>query len=669
MSLPLTPGRYFLPPALLLAAVTAALGQGAAGVAVADAHPKARAAYERGVQASFEGDPAAAVKAFESALKREPYLTDALVELAGVHYNAGRYPEAEAVLERTARLGGAVGERALYGLAMAEFRQGKYAEAERHLSVYLARPDLHPDRREAAERFRADARFRAEALAHPVDLKLKRLPATINTPEAEYLPSLTADGNTLVFTRRRGGRDEDFYASTRTDSTDWGEPQPLSGVNTLENEGAQSVSADGRYLVFTGCNRQGGLGSCDLYGSRLVDGAWTPARNLGAPVNTGGWESQPSLAANGELLFFASKREGGHGGADLYASAWNPTARKWGEPVNLGPTVNTPRDDQAPFWHADGRTLYFMSDGHPGMGGFDLFVARLDSTGTWRPPVNLGYPINTAGNEGAVVVALDGRTAYFASDAAGDHAPAGDSIGVGGSRTGATDLFAFALPPAARAGQVTFVRARVSDALTGAPLAAVVRVDDGDGPFLARRARGDDGAFLAVMPAGGDYALAVRHPGYAFYSDRFELTGPASLEEPFELDIRLVPLPSGGSAPEDAADSSAAAPVVLRNVLFATASAELLPASQFDLALLRDLLVENPAVRVRIQGHTDDVGADADNLALSQARAEAVRAYLLAEGIDATRIQAVGYGESRPLAPNATEEARALNRRTEFVIL
>ena len=657
------------PLALLVAALATlpALAQGG-GVRLAEAHPKARAAYERGVQAAFEGDPRGAVRAFEAALKREPDLTDALVELAGVHYNGGDFVAAEVVLERTLALGGEDGERALYGLAMAEFKLGDYREAAEHLARYLARPDLHPDRRAAAERYRADAAFRAEALAHPVDLDLRRLPATVNSPEAEYLPSLTADANTLVFTRRRGGRDEDFYLSTRTDSTDWGEPTPLGGVNTLENEGAQTVSADGRYLVFTACNRKGGLGSCDLYASRLVDGRWTAPANLGGPVNTPAWESQPSLAGNGELLFFASRRPGGHGKADLYASAWNPGAGRWGEPVNLGPVVNTAEDEQAPFWHADGRTLYFMSDGHPGMGNFDLFRTEIDSTGTWQPPVNLGYPLNTAGNEGAIAVALDGRTAYYATDAEAVEA-AGDSIGIGARRAGTTDLFAFTLPPAARAGEVTYVRARVTDAVTGLPIAAVVSIATAGRPFLNRRARGDDGTFLAVLPAGTAYALAVEEPGYLFYSDRFELAGPASAAEPFELDIRLRPLPSPAESGEAGGAPPAGEPVVLRNVLFATASAELLPESLAELARLRDLLADHPGLRIRIQGHTDDVGDDDANQALSERRAAAVRDHLTAEGIAADRLEAAGFGESRPVVPNDDDAARALNRRTEFVVL
>ena len=651
---------------LYVAASAAAQGASAQrrpAVPEAEAHPKALKAYREGVQAVFEGDQRGGIRLFEAALKREPDFAEALVELAGVHYDRGEFAAAETYLERVAALSGEAAARALYGLAMAEYKQEKYEEASVHLRGYLELDDLRPARRSAAEGYLANAEFRARALAEPVAFDLQRLPPTVNTPEAEYLPSLTADANQLVFTRRRGGRDEDFYVSERTDSTDWGPAEPLVGVNTLDNEGAQTVSADGRYLVFTACNRKDGLGGCDLYSSRLRDGRWSEPTNLGAPVNTSAWESMPSLAANGEYLFFASKRPGGHGGADLYASGWNAARRRWGEPVNLGPLVNTARDEQAPYWHADGRTLYFMSDGHPGMGGFDLYVTRVDSSGTWAPPANLGYPLNTANNEGALAVAADGATAYYATDA--QAAGGADSIGVGGARAGATDLYTFTLPPAARAGAVTYVRARVSDAATGLPLAAGVTLSEAASgkPLLRRRARGEDGSFLAVLPAGTDYAFAVAEEGYGFYSDRFAVPAGSSALEPYELDIRLQPLPR-----PMAADSAESDPIVLHNVLFATGEDDLLPASRPELARLRDLLTEHPDLRIRIQGHTDNVGTPAANLDLSERRAARVVDYLVGEGVDPQRLTAAGFGESRPVASNDTPEGRALNRRTEFVM-
>jgi len=328
--------------------------------------------------------------------------------------------------------------------------------------------------------------------------------------------------------------------------------------------------------------------------------------------------------------------------------------------------INTPEDDQAPFFHADGRTLYFMSEGQPGMGGFDLYLTRLGEDQTWSEPLNLGYPINTEGNEGALAVAIDGRTAYFATDARSIEGA--DSIGVGGKRGAATDLYQFTLPTKLRADVVTYVRARVVDDQTDLPVAALALLSDADTdkPFLKRRAEAAQGTFLAVLPAGKTYTLAVEEPGYLFYSDRFELTEPASAEQPFELEIRLQPAPLETSA---TAAQQEREPIVLRNVLFASGSAELLDASRAELDRLKRTLLAYPNMRIRIQGHTDDVGADSDNLSLSTARARAVLTYLVEAGIDASRLESTGFGESRPLVDNSDDAARALNRRTEFVVL
>ena len=629
---------------------------------------KAAEAFRVGRSASRKGDRRQAIRYLEVAVEREPRFAEALTELAGVYYNEGDYARAEPYLERAAALAGNAGTEALYGLAMAEMKLGKYDEAVEHLDRYLADGQLRDDRRAAAERFRADAAFRATALDASATITLERLPPTVNTPgSSEYLPALTADGRQLVFTRRVDNRQEDFFRSERIDGV-WQEATPLTGVNTPANEGAQTLSADGRLLVFTACDRRDGVGGCDLYYAQLRDTGWSEPRNLGGPVNTKAWESQPSLSANGNLLFFASRRAGGHGKADLYASGRTPSGG-WTEPINLGPTVNTAADEMAPFFHADGETLYFMSDGHPGMGGFDLYLTRVGEDKLWQPPQNLGLPINTPDNEGALAVALDGRTAYYATDAdALDTA----RVSIGGAAGRGTDLFTFQLPEPVRAGVVTYLRARVIDAVTRAPIPASALISDAvtDAPFVRRRAGATDGTFLAVLPAGKTYALSVEEPGYLFYSDRFELATASDITEPYELLIPLQPLPTDASTTASAdASPPEAPPVVLRNVLFETGSAALLPSSTPELTKLTALLRDNPTLRIRLQGHTDDVGEEADNLALSQRRADAVRDYLIERGIAPDRLAASGFGESRPLRQGQDPESRRLNRRTEFVVV
>ncbi len=623
---------------------------------------KALEAFRVGKDAARKGDKRQAVRYLERSVEDEPRFAEALFELGGLYYSENDFARAEPYFERVAGFANQPLPEALYFLALTEMKARKQAEAVPHLDAYLASGQLREDRRKAAQRYRDDAAFQAEALAVPVSIKLEAMPASVNTPESsEYLPSFTADQRQLMFTRRVNNKQEDIYVSDYRDSA-WQVARPVMHLNTPGNEASQTISADGRLVVFTACDRKEGLGSCDLYFSQLVDGAWTAAANLGRPVNTPAWDSQPCLSANGNLLFFASKRPGGHGGSDIYASARTTTG--WTEPTNLGPVVNSPEDDESPFFHADGQTLYFMSNGRPGMGGFDLYRTRLDSTNTWLPPSNLGYPLNTDGNEGALVVSLDGRTAYYATDVATVDAT---GVGVGGARGRGTDLYTFQLPPLARAKVVTYVRATVVDAVTDEPIGATALISDAatDKAFLQRRADPKDGQFLAVLPSGKTYSLSVEEPGYSFYSDRFELTQAANAEQPYELLIRLQPIAkSAGAGPVAEAE-----PIVLRNVLFATGSAELLPASFVELGRLRSLLSENPTVKIRLQGHTDNVGDPAANLKLSDARAAAVATYLTAQGVAAERLSSAGFGESRPVAPNSTAEGRRLNRRTEFVVV
>ncbi len=661
MKLPLVYRFFFV---FLLIGSTGVLAKAQTATTREKAHPKALKDFDAGVQASFAQQDKDAIRYFESALKREPKFADALLELSAVYYDQGNFAEAEKYLERVVQFSGKASTEGLYGLALNEIKQEKYGEAVPHLDRYLKTKNLREDRREAAERFRAEAAFRDMAMKNPVDFDLVRLPEEINSREdSEYLPSFTADENTLVFARNVGGRQEDFFVSYRDDTGSWSPAQPISSLNTDENDAGQTLSADGNLMVFTGCNRKGGAGSCDLYYStRLADGTWAEPRNMGAPINTKAWESQPSLAPNGNLLFFASRRKEGHGGSDLYASGRTADGG-WTEPLNLGPIINTPKDDQSPFFHADGKTLYFMSLGHVGMGGFDLYKTEIGDDNIWTTPQNLGYPINTKNNEGALVVALDGKTAYFATD---NESTGIDSIQVGSQRSGSTDLFQFTLPPAARAGVVTYVRAKVVNAETNEPIAAAALFTNAanDKPYLKRRADAEKGEFLAVLPSGKTYALTVEEPGYLFYSDRFAMVEPASAEKPFELLIRLQPIK------EEAAPTTVEAkPIVLRNVLFETASADLLAQSTAELDRLKVLLEENATMRIRIQGHTDNVGDESANLSLSTRRAEAVKSYLISNGIDAGRLESKGFGESSPIESNDTDEGRALNRRTEFLVL
>ncbi|MEK7254279.1 MAG: hypothetical protein AAB316_06005, partial [Bacteroidota bacterium] len=328
-------------------------------------------------------------------------------------------------------------------------------------------------------------------------------------------------------------------------------------------------------------DRPGGLGRCDLYFSELVNGKWTQVKNIGAPVNSAAYESLPSLSADGKTLFFTSERRGGLGGLDLWFSQ-RQLDGKWGEPQNLGAPVNSNSSDQAPFIHPDGQTLYFMSKGHPGLGEYDLFLSRRQPDGKWGEPQNLGFPINTKGNEGAFTVSLDGKTAYFATDKEGG--------------LGKNDIYTFDLHEAAQPQPVTYVKATVSDSETKAKLSANVEfVDLATGLVFVSAVTDNGGEFLVTLPAGKDYSLNVSKEKYLFYSENFALAHGGSLEKPFLLDIPLPPIPAGGAGDPE----SKSKPIVLKNVFFETGSAALKKESLTELNRLKKLLEDNPSLKIQ----------------------------------------------------------------------
>ncbi|MBL7738586.1 MAG: OmpA family protein [Chitinophagaceae bacterium] len=464
--------------------------------------------------------------------------------------------------------------------------------------------------------------------------------SNVNSPESEYLPSLTIDGKELVFTRRLGAFNEDFFYCQKN-ATDWAKAKPIEGeVNTEQNEGAQNISQDGQLLVFTGCNRPDGFGSCDLYMSYLTDKGWSEAVNLGGRINSDQWESQPCLSPDKQSLYFASRRGGGYGGSDIYVSYMQANG-KWSEPQNLGPAINSKGDEQSPFIHADNQTLYFTSDSWPGYGETDLFYTRKGPGGDWSVPVNLGYPINTISHEAGLFVAADGKTAYYASDRS-------DS-------KGGLDIYSFELREDVRPYKTLWVKGMVFDKKTTQGLPSTVELIDLASKQLISKVQTDEkGNYLVTLPIGKDYAFNVNRKGYLFYSDNFSLSRN-SPDSSYEKNIPLQPLEVNAA-------------IVLNNVFFDVNRFELKTESQIELDKIVQLLKDNPTLKIEISGHTDNAGKPADNLALSNNRAKAVTSYLVSKGVTPQRLTAKGYGETKPAADNKTEEGRAKNRRTEMKV-
>lgn len=586
-----------------------------------------------------------------------PDFADGYYLRAGVKFELRQRAEAEADFEQLLQIAPSYNIRAIFRLARTELVLGKYTEAAEHFEAYLAKNPKSEVRQKLAKKLLDDATFAAKAVANPVPFEPKSLGPNINTDRQEYLPSFTADGDYLVYTTRINGQ-EDFFFSQRKDD-EWEVGRPMQQLNTPLNEGAQSISADGRLLVFTSCASGMSGGSCDLYYAVYKNNTWTRPERIPGLINTKYWESQPSLSADGKTLYFASDRPGGLGRRDIWKSQQKADGQ-WGKPVNLGPTINTPEQDQCPFLHPDGETLYFCSDGWPGMGGNDLFFSR-KGDGKWAKPINLGYPINTVANEGTLVVSLDGQTAYFATDK--------NTIATRNNQTSSqllvnNDIYSFSLHKAAQPLPVTYVKGTVVDSRNKEKLTAdIVIFDLTTGQEHTRITTNKAGEFLATLPQGKDYALNISKKGYLFFSENFALEESNTLEKPYLLKIgleRFVEIKPEARPPK---------PIVLRNIFFEFGSANLLSSSQNELEKLYQLLQSEKALRIQVNGHTDDVGGEESNLTLSENRAKAVYQWLITKGIDETRLAYKGYGESEPLDNNDTEEGRSRNRRTEFVVI
>ncbi|MES2807654.1 MAG: OmpA family protein [Bacteroidota bacterium] len=532
--------------------------------------------------------------------------------------------------------------RAVYlKVAGMEISEAMYSQALGHLQKYITSYGITDANKAHAQKLIKDCMFAIEALQHPVTFKPINMGPNINTAADEYSPVSTADDKTIIYTRQIEAN-EDFYHATKTDAG-WQKSVYLSDkINTPNfNEGSESISQDGKFLFFTGCNRPDGRGRCDIYVTQKRGDDWGKPFSLSPPVNTAGWESQPSISADGRTLFFVSNRAGGYGGYDIWKSTLS--SKGWGEPENLGPNVNTAYNEQSPFIHPDDSTLYFCSNGWPGMGGQDLFVSRIGDDGKWRAPKNLGAPLNTHGDESGLSLTANGDFAFFSSNKLDGY--------------GGFDIYTFEMPAELRPHLVTYVKGFVSDAKTKQPLESAVEIIalERNRTVYQDYSSADRGDFLATLATGKNYGLNISRSGYLFYSENFSLINYTS-KKPFNITVLLQPIEVGNK-------------VILKNVFFDTNKYNLQPDSHAELQKLLEFLVKNPSVFIEISGHTDDVGNDELNKKLSENRAKSVYNFLLTGKIPPTRMMFVGYGKTQPIVPNNTDEDRARNRRTEFKIM
>lgn len=620
----------------------------------AKVNKKAVALYTQAQERAESENYASAAGLLLQAIEADKNYVDAYLALGSVYSVLKSYNSSINYFEKAFALDSVYTINYKYSYAHCLAGLGMFEKALVAINELFAKsPPKNSTRLKEAEARRKSYEFAVEYEKNNPDKSYvfapKNMGSAINSGDSEYFPSLTIDGSELVFTRKLGNN-EDFFSSRKKNNGEWDNARPLTEVNTLQSEGAQNISSDGDWLVFTGCYRPDGFGSCDIYISYKTPGGWTMAENMGRMINTDQWESQPCLSPDKRELYFASKRNGGYGGSDIYVSRLLPNG-SWSYPENLGPGINSPGDEQCPFIHADNQTLYFTSSYWPGYGDEDLFYVRKlpdarpdDPVGRekWSTPVNLGYPINTIYREGTLFIAANGKTAYYASDRS-------DS-------KGGLDIYSFELRENVRPIKTLWVKGKVFDKKTNAGIRSSVELIDLASKQVMSKAETDEsGNYFITLPVGKDYAFVVNRKGYLFYSDNFLMTGlsPDSL---YRKDIPLTPIETNAS-------------IVLKNIFFDTNKADLKPESETELEKLAQLLTENPALKIEIGGHTDNVGKPADNLALSNNRAKAVVNYLVSKNIAPQRLIAKGYGESKPVADNQTEEGKAQNRRTEMKVI
>ena len=596
--------------------------------------------------------PSEKIALLNLAIDKEPLFVEAYWELSKIYQLLDSTDAAISTLQTADQQPTAMLEETKIRLSKLYYSKGEYQLALDKLSeinnpYYLQQVAL----------LKPDYEYAASLKANPIDFKPRNL-TYVNTIHDDYFPSITADGlmiSTTVLSPKWMGDapmqyQEDMYVSYWNGSK-WSYSEPLPApMNGYGNEGSQSFSADGRYMFFVQCTNRENVGSCDIWYSIRKGDKWSNPINLGEPANSRYWESNPVMSPTGDMIYFTSNRPNGLGGKDIwcvqvyiddygYLKTYNPQP--------LGKPINTDKDEFAPFIHADNHTLYFSSDGHKGLGGQDIFRSVRNDDGTWSTPENLGYPINTHGDESGFVINGLGNRAYFASD----------QLENNGKKL---DIYEIDLPinlqPRTR---MVYSPGRVYDIKTGKPLQARVEIFEGATNVRHFESISDaaNGSFVAFLPENSQlatrnsqliFALSAQREGYLPYT--MSITSPGD-----SILVGLTRIASGNS-------------ITLNNLYFDYDSDKILPNSYAEIQRLMLFLKQNKNIKIKIVGHTDNQGSNAYNLDLSRRRAEALMNALIQKGISADRLIAEGKGSTQPITTNDTEEGRAQNRRVEVII-
>ncbi|HPE75191.1 MAG TPA: OmpA family protein [Draconibacterium sp.] len=581
----------------------------------------------------------AAVKTANQVLATNPESKDAHLILADVYEKLDSTDLEIFHLNKAGELGREW--EVVFRLGEAYFKKGDFPEALRYYNIYSDYKNISVKQQFLLACKMANCKFEMYSINNTGQL---------NSGNGEYWPTVSADGKKVVFNRTSNASNKpantEVYMAL-PDSVMWQIARPVNDSIVFDNVGIQRLGEGERILFFSACNRPDGMGDCDIYFLRFEDGKWGNPLNAGTLVNSSQWEGQPTFSTESRFLYFSSDRTGGNGKKDIWRAELTGFSDdgqpQWKAPENLGSIINTPGNEISPFMYDDKHYFFFASDGHPGMGGMDLFAADADNQGNLLNLRNLGYPINTHYDDDALTLNYICDTTYFSSSRQTEKG---------------MEIFAFNLDRGLATTPVAYVRVKVKDMVSKKPVKVEVKLESQ--PFKPNRFQSqetdDNGEAMFFVMLNRNYAFTVAEPGYLYTSKFVNQNKANSISEPEIVEIELQPIEIG-------------AEVQLYNIYFETDSFRILQQSESELQNVVAFLKNNTKLKIEIQGHTDSSGNAENNKLLSENRAKSVVDYLVKNGIAKNRLTFKGYGDKVPIASNETPEGRMLNRRTTIKIL
>jgi outer membrane protein OmpA-like peptidoglycan-associated protein len=600
---------------------------------------QAAESYEAGLSALNKNDVQKAIQLFTLATSKDSLYLDPAIALFQVYHDQKEFQKASQYFFQIKKIDSTAAMPFLVKQGIALASLGQYDAANKLLMPYMSSNSLPSYLKEKATALYAICAFAISQKTAP-EISIQNMGDSINSPASEYFPTVSIQDSLFLFMRRQNLSREDFYTSSMG-ADGFSAAIPLSDtLNFAAKKGSMSLSADLQTLYYAADYAEQGYGRYDIYKVQRSPWGWSKPKNLGQKINSDFWDSAPSIAPDGNAIYFASNRPDGYGGIDIYVSFKNEKGF-WEEAINLGPSINTKGDDQTPFIHADNQSLYFSSNGRPGFGGSDIYVSRKKIDGNWTTPINLGYPINTYDNEGSIAVASNGANAYIASDRADSR--------------GELDIYKITLAENTRAYKTWYIKGQIIDAKTKKTLAADLQIVDPKSGYPMMEMQIDSmGQFLLALPYFDSLGLKINSPDHDYLSSILPIESLRNMAGK-TFDFALTPIEKIFTK-------------TFNQVYFESNAAILQTISSVELDALVSYLKNTLNAQILIEGHTDNTGIAAQNNLLSLQRANAIGDYLQQKGIAANRIQRKGLGSTMPIADNNTAAGRAKNRRTNFTI-